>query len=100
MGTGASTVSSDLVALVLVHRQPGCKVLCINITCSDYTVGVVCFALWEVPTHRSEYELRAISAVEFVRASHQHCRFCGTVKLLTLYNGSWRRCKFARYDAF
>jgi hypothetical protein len=52
MVTGASMVSADSAALVLVHRQPGCKVWCINITYSGCTVGVVCFTRWEVPTKK------------------------------------------------
>jgi hypothetical protein len=50
MGAGASTVSANLLALVLVHRQPGCTVWYISIAYFFYAVEIVCFALWEAPT--------------------------------------------------
>jgi hypothetical protein len=53
MSIGVSARSAGWVALVWVSRRPGCKLYHINIACSCYTVGVVCFALWEVPTSPS-----------------------------------------------
>jgi hypothetical protein len=40
MGVGAVVTSANWVALVLVSREPGCKLCCINIGCSCYPVGV------------------------------------------------------------
>jgi hypothetical protein len=45
MGFGAAMVIADWVALVWLYREPGCKLQCIHIACSCYTVRVVCLTV-------------------------------------------------------
>jgi hypothetical protein len=50
VGNEAAIVSADWIALMLVSREPGSRRY-INIACFWCTGRVVCYALWEVPTH-------------------------------------------------
>jgi hypothetical protein len=83
MGVGAAMVIADWVALVWLYRQPGCKLQCINIACSCYTVGVVCLTVGRSHTVFSVDPTDA--PIDWLDSDHVICVYCRSMSVPQLY---------------